>query len=896
MGCVLVAAGCDWVQWASNASRTGNNIENLLTVARLQSFVPSTVSSSPLTGQATVAGGGLIFGQRNGLLTAYDETTYGIVWTAALPDGLPEGSVPAYDAASKTVFVVIGYAASPPTLLGFDAEGFRNCNTIDNTCRALFVAQVGNSAGRATPPLVDSGRVYAHGGTALHAYDANGVTSCGTVHGTHLCNALWSAPTSSSLPGLGSARSGNTIFAPALIGSASGFRALNAANGSTEWSGLLSGDPTGTPTVSGGRVFVPTPTSIDVFDASGCGSATCTRLFGLARRSADPAGSFLGTVGVAGDAVFGTNSNGAFYKWSTTCGAATCQPIANVTTNAPIGGSTSYSQSPALANNLVFILGTRVISGANHIVLFALTQSNLTEVKVFDLGTASFGAGLSSVSVAWGVLYAPISTGLIAVHAPPVEPLASMTVTGLTLSPAFSPSITDYVVKCATGANNLTFDISAVAGGTVRMLQPSATSPSASQSNPVALNENQAAVIEAKNAAGDAREYWVRCLPADFPVVVPTPHPENGAPTPGYYLTAAFGAPPNITSYAVILNTNGTPVWYRKTTNRAALNVTSTGKNVVTYMNTPPQAWNPVDSIVWDIHNLSTNAISHTRTVGIPTDFHEIQPLDNGNYLLMSYPIKTGVDLTGLPGNPTPGANETIVDCAIQEVTPQGQVVWDWRATDHFDLKTETTNNGNMVLDGVTVYDPVHCNSADKAPNGNVLISARHFKAVFEVRRSDGKVLWKMGGTAVNKDNAQIITIQGYGPGSIALQHDARYRTTANRISLFDNQSQTQNPGRGVEFAINFTNSTATPVFEAIPPNNELSAATGTFRRYSDGHSVVGQGVTQTPGVQILSEVNESAESVLDLAFSPAQAVYRAQKVPPNRYDLKLLRATAGQP
>jgi hypothetical protein len=470
-----------------------------------------------------------------------------------------------------------------------------------------------------------------------------------------------------------------------------------------------------------------------------------------------------------------------------------------------------------------------------------------------------------------------------------------LTVTGLTLSPTFSPSITDYVLPCETGTNALTFDISAVAGGTVRMLQPSATAPSAAQSNPVSLVENQAAVIEAKNAAGDAREYWVRCLPADFPFVVATPHPENGTPTPGYYLTADFGAPPNIGSFAMILDTNGTPVWYKRTTNRAAMNVTSMGKNVIAYMNAPPQAWQPVDSIVWDIHNLAAGTTTHTRTVGVPTDFHELQQLDNGNYLLMSYPIKTGVDLTGLPGNPAPGANATIVDCVIQEVTPQGQVVFDWRATDHFDLKTETLNNGNMVIDGVTVYDPVHCNSADRAPNGNILVSARHFRAVFEIRRSDGKVLWKMGGTAVNKDGAQIITIQNYGPGSIALQHDARYRPAPNRISMFDNQSQTTNPGRGVEFEINFANSTATPVFEAIPPNNQLSAATGTFRRYSDGHSVVGPGVTQTPQVSILSEFNAAGQSVLDLAYSPAQAAYRAPKVPPNRYDIKILRATAGQ-
>jgi hypothetical protein len=80
------------------------------------------------------------------------------------------------------------------------------------------------------------------------------------------------------------------------------------------------------------------------------------------------------------------------------------------------------------------------------------------------------------------------------------------------------------------------------------------------------------------------------------------------------------------------------------------------------------------------------------------------------------------------------------------------------------------------------------------------------------------------------------------------------------------------------------------------PPNNLVSLATGTFRRYGDGNSVVGQGVTNTADVYILNEVNANGDSLLDLAYNPAQGVYRAQKVPSNRYDLTIMRATAGLP
>ena len=54
------------------------------------------------------------------------------------------------------------------------------------------------------------------------------------------------------------------------------------------------------------------------------------------------------------------------------------------------------------------------------------------------------------------------------------------------------------------------------------------------------------------------------------------------------------------------------------------------------------------------------------------TDLHEFQTLPNGDHLLMSYPLKRGVDLTGLSGSPPPGPNSTIADCVVQDVSPGG--------------------------------------------------------------------------------------------------------------------------------------------------------------------------------------------------------------------------------
>ena len=86
-------------------------------------------------------------------------------------------------------------------------------------------------------------------------------------------------------------------------------------------------------------------------------------------------------------------------------------------------------------------------------------------------------------------------------------------VSPLPLTPSFSPAIHDYYVRCGSGENALTLTV---------------TDGSGSQSSSIDVVEDQEI---------DVREqYWIRCLPHDFPVITVTGHPDAGAPTAGYYL------------------------------------------------------------------------------------------------------------------------------------------------------------------------------------------------------------------------------------------------------------------------------------------------------------------------------------------------------------------------
>jgi hypothetical protein len=345
----------------------------------------------------------------------------------------------------------------------------------------------------------------------------------------------------------------------------------------------------------------------------------------------------------------------------------------------------------------------------------------------------------------------------------------------------------------------------------------------------------------------------------------------------------------------MVLDPQGTPVWYKRVSPAAATNVTPIAGSTIAFMPDPiffGFAHDPASR--FDAYSLPTNSVQQIRTVGIPTDLHELFTRPNGNHLLLSYPLKRGVDLTGLQATPTPGPNSTIADCVVQELDPQGALLWQWTGSDHVDPVTESTAAPSVTIAGETVYDPFHCNSIDISPAGDVLVSFRHLNAVVEIRRADGVIAWKLGGKPVNKDGAAIIQIQNDPESGIFQQHDARYAPNGH-ITLFDNQApQTGFPARGVEYAVDLTAHTAQPVFSYTQPENAGGCCMGSFRTYPDGHRVIGWGYVFGIG-RTLTELDAAGNSVLDIALPPNQAAYRAVKVPPPFFNIAVLRNTAGQ-
>ncbi len=469
----------------------------------------------------------------------------------------------------------------------------------------------------------------------------------------------------------------------------------------------------------------------------------------------------------------------------------------------------------------------------------------------------------------------------------------TLAVSPLTLTPAFDVGTHDYYVRCAAGTNEVTVTMTAAPGETVGLLEPKVTHAGVAETEALGLREGQALVVGVTGASADGGvdEYWVRCLPHDFPLLHMTAHPEAGVPSPGYYLFGDVVQAAGEGGYAMAIDQNGVPVWYEPTDNGlGAAVVDSLVPGTIAFIASQDLTY-ATDSGQFELEALDA-ATTSLQTVGAPVDLHEMRLLANGDYLVFADPIIRGVDLTGLS---TFGPQEDMVGCLIQELTPAGKLVWQWDITDHFDAVKDSTWPQVDPVDGKTVVDPFHCNSIDVDANGDLLVSARHMDSVFLVSRQTGKVMWKMGGTAYSKDGAPFIAVTGDPMVSFHRQHDVRMLADGY-ITMFDDQTDTKGPDRAVVYSYSVDAGTASIVWSY--KGTATSLAMGSFRIEPDGARVIGWGVGW--GVlgndnRAFTELDESGNDLLDFGFPDGDDAYRAIKVPLTQLDLGLMRRATGR-
>ena len=390
-------------------------------------------------------------------------------------------------------------------------------------------------------------------------------------------------------------------------------------------------------------------------------------------------------------------------------------------------------------------------------------------------------------------------------------------------------------------------------------------------------------------SGGGPATFYVRCLPVDFPQITAT---RTGPTQADFYMVSTIATtsflpppPPLSTHYVSIVDGNGVPVWWYDVSGQTPPNSPATdfdrmadGNLAFTFGGKGGGPITPGGSFEVSLGGATVRSMN---TVGVSEDGHDIQMLPNGNFLLDAYPIRTNFDMTAVGGS----ANATIEDGEIQEVTPQGALVWQWDASDHVPA-SELESSLWPEMAASPEADLYHLNSVGyDAATGNIVTSLRHESAVYEFNPSTGAIVWKVGGT----HRPESLTIAGDPSTRSVGQHDARLSATG-MLSMYDNgaerpAAQVHAP-RAVRYQLDTVAGTATYVDQVSDPAVTASVCCGSARRLDGGDWVIAYGLNNR-----ITETDAGGTPLLTMSFAGGLFSYRAIPLTSGTVSRAALRA-----
>jgi hypothetical protein len=339
---------------------------------------------------------------------------------------------------------------------------------------------------------------------------------------------------------------------------------------------------------------------------------------------------------------------------------------------------------------------------------------------------------------------------------------------------------------------------------------------------------------------GDTLAFSSGSLPEWIPVIGAA----GNDSTPGYVL---LGLPDG----AVIVDNAGKVVWY-KTSPDSVLNsfhAHANGRYSLLGLVDVPRAFTVLDVL--------GNELFTIACVGFETRPHDILILEDGDYWALCDEDRI-FDLSAFGGNP----NATVSATVIQHVSATGDLLFEWKVLDHFEITDIPVEQLNA-----DVVNFSHGNALDVTADGDVIFSSRSLNEITKVDTETGLVAWRFGGL---RNQFQFV---GDPKGSFQRQHGVRV-AGPNEIQFLDNGDSP--PSRLVRYSMDEQNLTATLIF-AFADAPDLIAVVGGSSQYipSNGHGLVSFGRAGR-----VVETDASGSRAWELTGIDGLYAFRAQRIP----------------
>ncbi len=202
-----------------------------------------------------------------------------------------------------------------------------------------------------------------------------------------------------------------------------------------------------------------------------------------------------------------------------------------------------------------------------------------------------------------------------------------------------------------------------------------------------------------------------------------------------------------------------------------------------------------------------------------PSMHHDFQRLPNGNTMILKW-VKTPKEIAarvkgGIPGTEREGE---ILSDSFQEITPEGKVVWEWKAYEHLDPEKDA------ICPLCFRNEWTHANSCFILPDGDILTSFLRLNTIAIIDKKSGEFKWR------------------WGPGVLAHQHNPTYLDNGN-ILVFDNGAH--RPGKIVGYSrvleVNLQGEIVWEFKEETPLHYHSSFISG-CQRLPNGNTLICQG------------------------------------------------------
>jgi Arylsulfotransferase (ASST) len=436
------------------------------------------------------------------------------------------------------------------------------------------------------------------------------------------------------------------------------------------------------------------------------------------------------------------------------------------------------------------------------------------------------------------------------------------------LQPGFDPANTDYVTRCEPREH---VRVSVADRGGPPISVDGHTARRGTFRTKLKLVAGQRFTLRTGTGA-TAVTYNVRCLPYDFPRYSVS---LNGQPQAAYYLLtlgSAMTATP--LPYVVLFDNHGVPVWWYQELNGVPdeASLLPNG-NLAWEVNLGMVTIGSPATIQWEEHRLDGKVVRTLDSHATLSDTPEAQLQPNGDFLITTYSART------VPLAPLGSVGTTpIIDATVEEIRPDGSVVWSWDANGNIALTESQRWLFARQVYGrppSVAWDTQHITSVESDGDG-YLIAMAHTDAVYLIRRSDGAIEWKLGGTPT----PQSLTILGDPDSATDFggPHDAQLLPDGT-ISVFDNATyRNVVVPRVLRFRIDPVGRTATLVQALSDPAVTSSTCCGSARLLPGGDWVVDWG-----GQPFIDELGPDGSPKLQLRLAAPDYSYRAVPILPGQ-------------